>query len=430
MAGAPPKTPGPILQPGFLRRLGIAGCGAALAAYALLAGLTVAGRGGPGPFVALSDLLSNLSGAAILRDGQAPQLYDRATQTAEQAAILAGAGLTLQHTLPFVHLPAEPALLAPLLALGLSYPAVFVLWTLLSLALIAGSLALLWRGWPPGRARGALCVLAAVTFCPLFVSLLLGQSSAIMLFGWAASSFLLRRGRGGRAGAALLIAAVKPQAVLTPLFALLVTRRWRALGGFAGAAAVCLALSLPLLGWDWPLRYARLALSVGGYPPDPTLNPASMPNWRGSLIQLFGDSALVNQAALAAALLSLGVVGALWLGGGADWAPETPRWSRRWAATLLAHQLISPYLLPHDLTLAIVPGWILAADPEFARSRPLQAWLWAGWGLGLLVITNGALAVLPATLWTAATVGLLFWRDRREAAGPTTAHAREEAALV
>src|SRR6478672_1450326 len=106
LLSAAPAGPAPgLLSPGFAGRLVAAGCMAVLAAYAVLAGLTVARRGGPLPFVVTSDLISNLTGAALLEQGQGVLLYDRAAQTAAQTAILQQGGQGLVRLLPFVHLP-------------------------------------------------------------------------------------------------------------------------------------------------------------------------------------------------------------------------------------------------------------------------------------------------------------------------------------
>src|SRR5699024_2250811 len=122
-----------------------------------------------------TDLICIFGGAAILNQGQPQALYDRATQTAVQADILQQAGLTLARPLPFIHLPFEAILLAPLQAAGLGYVAIFGLWTLLSLAAIGAGLVALARGWPVRGAAGVLAGLAAVTFFPVYITLVLGQ---------------------------------------------------------------------------------------------------------------------------------------------------------------------------------------------------------------------------------------------------------------
>ncbi len=418
----PPPAPGAgLLTPGFAGRLALAGCASVVLAYLLLTGLTVGSRGGPTAFVVTSDLISNLSGAAILEQGQPQLLYDRPTQTAIQAAILLQGQQTQIHVLPFIHLPFEALLIAPLHAVGLSYVSIFVIWTLLGLAAVGGSLIALGKGWPLPRASTPLVIVAMVSFLPLYLGLLLGQSTAFLLLAWAGGSAALRRGSDGWAGVIFALAAIKPQALPVLLFVLLITRRWRTLGAFLGTVGGAVALTLPLLGWDWPVRYAQLALSVGGYPPDPMLNPTQMQNWRGLFTRTLGDTPFANTLTLVVAGLSLALVACLWLGPGrAAWQPGSQAWNRRWAATLLANLLITPYLLPHDLALVLVPAWILAADALARADRRLAAWLWLGWALGFLLLST-AIPIPPAVPWLVGTVGWLLWQARPARATPITA---------
>src|SRR5439155_17741075 len=117
-----------------------------------------------------------------------------------------------------------------------------------------------------------------------------------------------------------------------------------------------------VFGADWPLRYLAYAAQVGGSPPDPVLDPAGMQNWRGLTTHLLGDTPAAGVATLVLAGGSLALLGWAWLGAGrGQWQPGTAAWDRRWIATLLVGLLLSTYLLPHDLALAVVPGWMLVA---------------------------------------------------------------------
>ncbi len=408
---APRPAPG-LFRPGFAGRLALAGCAAVVLAYLLLAGLTVASRGGPTAFVVTTDLIGPLSGATILADGHPQLLYDRATQTAAQMRILREGQQGQTHLLPFIHPPFEAILIAPLLAAGLSYVTVFGIWTGLALLAIGGSLAALRRAWPLAGLSGWLAVAAALSFLPLYAGLLLGQTAAFVLLGWALGSAALRRGYDGWAGVGFALAVVKPQLLPGLLLALLIMRRWRVLAAWAVTVGGIVAVTLPILGLDWPIHYLRLTLSVGGYPPDPVLNPTTMQNWRGLLTRLFGDTALTNNLALVAAALTLGVIAWIWIGAGRQaWTPGTPDWNRRWAATLCAALLSTPYLLPHDLALVLVPAWILAADALERADRRLAAWLWLGWALGFLLLSM-AIPIPPAVPWLVGTVGWLLWQAR------------------
>ena len=192
--------------------------------------------------------------------------------------------------LPYNHPPFEALLVAGEQAGGLSPGGSFALWTLLSFGAIAATLITLRWAWPVAGRRGWLLVGAALTFFPLTAGLLLGQSTALVLLGWAAGSAALRRGHPGWAGAAFALALLKPQAVPVLLLALLLMRQWRALAACAATALGAVLVTLPILGLDWPLRYAAFTLRVAAWPPSPALDPAIMQNWRGLFIRLLGDS--------------------------------------------------------------------------------------------------------------------------------------------
>jgi hypothetical protein len=75
--------------------------------------------------------------------------------------------------------------------------------------------------------------------------------------------------------------------------------------------------------------------------------------------------------------------------------------------------LVSPHVEPHDLTLAIVPGWILAAHAVRISDRPLIAWLWVGWLCGFVAAVAATLPSAPAVVWMAATAVWLLWGQSR-----------------
>jgi hypothetical protein len=408
-----PHAPAPLLRPGFGRRLGIALCLALLVAYGFIAFNLVRNpqTGGPEGYVRQTDFLIVLTGSAVLAEGRPQALYDEQAQTAAQARLLRAVGREPLRLLPFNHPPFE-ALLTRLLQLaGLAAPGIFAAWTLLSCGAIGLALAALHWAWPVPGAPGRLLTLAALSFFPLTGALLLGQSTPLILLGWAAGSAALRRGYGGWAGVALALAAIKPQAVPVLLLALLLMRRWRTLLAWAATISAATLAVMPFLGADWPLRYLRFVLAVAAWPPSPALDPAFMQNWRGLFIRLFGDGSIAGGLAVAATVLSLALVVLLWAGPGPLRArgrhPGTAGWDRRWAMTLLIALLVNPHLLPHDLTPALVPAWMLAAAVLPAAPRGWIAWLWAGWVAGFVAMLYNSFVLSPAVLWLIATVALL-----------------------
>ena len=406
--GPPPPRPGGLLTPGFAGRLGL-GLGLAfIAVYALIAGAALQRRG----YVYTTDFVSILTGAAILQSGDPAHLYDPATQAATQAALVREGGYGLQLLLPFNHPPFEMLLFAGLRAAGLSDPALLLARTLLSLLAIAAAWRALGWGWPIRGRPGLIGALALVTFFPVVAGLLLGQNTALVLLGWAAGSAALRRGYPGWAGVAFALLALKPQAAPVILLALLLGRYWRTLGVAAGTVIAAVGLTLPILGAEWPLRYGALLWQLATSPADAAIDPATMHNWRALATHLLGHNTGATILTGLLTLLSLGLlIWAWWSTAAPRPAPGTWAWDRRWAMTLLLALLVNPHLQLHDLALALVPGWILAAHARATVDWRLAAWLGVGWALGLFALYRGM--PLPLTvLWLAGTGGWLLWQGR------------------
>ena len=410
---------------------GVALCVALVVQYLLLSTHFMQSTpGGLRNYVLRPDFIIQITASEILLRGDPSRLYDEQTQRQVQLAVLHTAGLDLDpaRVLPFNHPPFEAFLVAGLRAIGLPYEGVFIAWTVLRLLAIgAGLWALAW-GWPIRGASGVLCALAALTFYPVAMGLQVGQSSALVFLGWALMSAALLKGRTGWVGVGLALAALKPQFLPVVLLALVLLRQWRALAVFGAVVAGAIVLTMPVVGWDWPVRYATLLLELAGRAPNPVIDPAMMQNWRGFFMRVLNFHPQYSLYAALATSLSIAAITAAWLWwlrftrgssgysganrrGNGD-AYSTPAWSALWACTLWVGLLCSFHLLYPDLVLAIVPAWIMAA---LALARPAHAptrwlwlgWLWVGWWLGYIVNYHSIVVAL-APLWMAVTVPALL----------------------
>ena len=184
--------------------------------YLLLWAQNVQDTGGPEGYIRGTaqrgpvDFISTLTGALVIRDGDANNLYNLDVQRDAQNAIFAGyrPPLSTAEILPYNHMPFEALLIAPFM--NLPYPIVFALWTLLCGIAIGMSLGL-WRC----SAGGTTCRMGAqhggMLYLPLIRGLMLGQNSALVLLGMCALYVSIKRGRYGWAGAALVLVSLKPQ---------------------------------------------------------------------------------------------------------------------------------------------------------------------------------------------------------------------------
>ncbi|HYP18681.1 MAG TPA: hypothetical protein VEY08_01305, partial [Chloroflexia bacterium] len=150
-------TPAPQAPSGMrlLRMVAIATCAALLLVYLLgwYAAMRDPQMHGFDGVVRRSDFLSNLTGAKLIAEGRGHDLYNLDAQREAQNAVLAPYfRLDPGKILPYNHVPFEAMLTAPLVASGVPYTAIFTLWEVLMLGLLAASIWTMQRVLP---VRGA-----------------------------------------------------------------------------------------------------------------------------------------------------------------------------------------------------------------------------------------------------------------------------------
>ena len=415
----PPVRGGPIQSTGFGSgwglRLGMIICLGLLGLYGVLWGNAVQQSGGPEAYVRQTDFRSALTAATIISEGRGDHLYDLITQQDAETEVVRG--FPVSGLRPYTQPPYWGLALAPLLQLGLPAQTVFTLWTLLSAAAAGLSLGILAAGWPARRGPSWLLMLAATSFFPLITGLMVGQSVGLALLGLATASTAFKYQRDLLAGACLALALVQPTLLPLILLSLIVARRGRALLGFGLAGSAAVVLPMPVLGAAWPVRYLTFATDpahwiIGRGP----INEAPQ-SWRDLLTGAFGAGGTTT-ARLVIALLSAAVLIWLWARpAGQGWAPASPAWDRAWALTLLLALPNDPALNVSGLTLALVPGWILATQ---AANSPGMSWhtrLWtvlliAGYATTTPLVTlfAGVSPYLPLLALTLAALVLLAER--------------------
>ncbi|HYP18468.1 MAG TPA: glycosyltransferase 87 family protein, partial [Chloroflexia bacterium] len=274
---------------------------------------------------------------------------------------------------------------------GVPYTAIFTLWELLMLGLLAASIWSMQRVLPVHGAALFVMVLAAVSYQPVARSFILGQNSPMVLLGICLVYAASRQKQDVWVGLALLLVAPKPQVLPVIGLVLLLQGRWRGLLVFGGAfGALCVA-AMPVLGVDWPWQYARLLVGVAGWQDTGAIDPGIMHNWRGFVTNLFGAWApgLVTPLFLLLTLLSVGLIVWVWLRTRgteeAEGTPQLARFDRLWAVAGILAVLTSLHLNPHDLVLLIFPAWIVGAyalSGAFGgASRLWLGLLWLGYAL-------------------------------------------------
>ncbi|NJO84511.1 MAG: DUF2029 domain-containing protein [Blastochloris sp.] len=302
-----------------------------------------------------ADFSAFYTGWSIVRDGRGAQLYDLNVQTAYQQLILEGRSFS-EGLLPYVNPPHATIPFMPLAWLPLS--AAFAVWTVLQLALLVYLLRLigqLTESWQGSERR--LIMTGVLAFPPLFNTLLLGTFSLAMLVCLLQFYLTLKRGDERFTALWLILATVKPQAVVLPGLMLLAARRFQALAYALMFGIVALSVSLLILGWQSVTGYLSVIQVISTYFGVYGLDPAAMYNVRGTLTLWLGNNQgqLINQISTVALLVAASVTVWLWRG---PWRPDEPVSDLRVGLTVLLGLLCTPHLYAHDALLLVLPAML------------------------------------------------------------------------
>jgi hypothetical protein len=345
-----------------------------------------------------ADYTAFYTGWTIVLQGRGPELYDPAVQAEVQRTVLGGqsfaAGLNPFNNPPYAVLPFVPLALLPL------EPS-FLVWTCLNVVLLASILLVMLRtiaaGWS-GRERAALVALA-VAFPPTAIVFFQGAFS-LLLLGGVLAGVVGVVARPVRAGAALAVAAIKPQGVFGAGLALAAGRRWRAAGAsLVVLAALALAATIVLGPGTWASYVRFLAGYLSSFDVL-SVDPAAMWNLRGTLTLALGRDSpgLVNGLAYLGFAVGVVLVLATW-----TWQrpptmdPRDPGVAIRWSLTVCLTALFAPHLNPHDdvvLILAAALAWAALRGTRVAA--PLA--IGVATAPALILLTNGLRADAPTDL--------------------------------
>ena len=311
------------------------------------------------------DFIAYYSAGRIAREYGMSKVYDVDAQHAMEKQVV-GYNLGEEQVLLFLHMP----YLLPVLYLIVSenYAASFVRWDLLMIALyvIGFSLFSKWLAAGTDADRRRRFMIEAVTFFPCFVSLLLGQNTAILFLGITLLAWGTARGRLWLAGLGMALITVRPQLVLLMMLPVFILNRgvfWR----FTAISATLAIGSILLLGLDGTASFVHtMFLGAGG-------------DWYGLRV----DTMINVNGFLLRNVPSLGT-GVIHLIAWTCYAASIPLLAilARRAAGLDVHFLgqmilISmvgvPHLQYHDLTLLLFPllsaGLRVNAIPVFNRLK-------------------------------------------------------------
>ena len=293
------------------------------------------------------DFLSLYAGASLARDGQFGQLHSVDVQLARERAIVPETKVLV----PFIRPAFYAALLAPLSFFD--YRAAFLLWTVLQWFILG---ACWWWGW---KRFGPDALLWGALSLPAGLGIAHGQDAPVVLAIMIAGYCLAERGEEGWAGVVWSLALMKFNLLFGLPLAMLATRRWRMLGGFASGGAALGLLSLALGGLQDAGNYLAMLSDKRLERLSPT--PEFMMNLQGIAANVGAPPipflVLAGTGVLALLMVAL---------------HNAPLW--RWfSSALIAGMMLSPHTYGYDATVLLLVMWLVLFESRYPRSRAIAA---------------------------------------------------------
>lgn len=304
-----------------------------------------------------TDFMAFYTAGRVAQENGIAHTYDISLQQEIQETEV-GFELCKGQILPYLHMP----YLIPLLQILVtrSYVISFVRWILLMIGVLAFGMYAMIR-WFPDEVQTAekyLFLAGAVTFFPAFVSILLGQDTALLFTGIALIGWGISRKKYWLAGAGLALMTVRPHFVILFVLPFLFSQRkvfWRFLI-FAGSLAIVSFSILGIQGTKDFINVLMISASGEGY----GTNEASMYN----LIGLFSRwLPFLSSATIRAIgwLVYITAILAIFI-----WSARTRNIENRdlsWIALVCI--LTVPHFHYHDLTILLFP--LLSVELENRR---------------------------------------------------------------
>jgi len=253
----------------------------------------------------------------------------------------------------------------------------------------------------------------AVVFCafpPLFISLLLGNVTLFVLWGWVELYHALIMQRDQPAAWWLIVMTAKPQHAIFYGILLFIGCRWKTLSIAVGLMGMLVLITSLMLGATlWP-DYIKLLIYMNSVSSQYGITVQNMINFKGSLVQMLGETyfTLINNINLMALVAS--ALGVVWLWRGA-WKPQRPTFALKLAFSLLLGLMFSPHALGQDALLLVFPVFLFYL--YLRQHAPTQAqtlgWLVLGGPIFFIISEFLLRNALPVRLPFLIMLGLAVW---------------------
>jgi len=301
------------------------------------------------------DFTAFYTAGKLVRQGLGSHLYDPAEQWREQQQFAREVAIR-QGPLPYLRLPFEALLFVPLTFLP--YSAAYVFWFLLNLGVAIGVTLFLRRRLASLHEFPAwLPVLVTAGFVPVFLTLLQGQDSILVLLFYSLAFVALREGADFRAGCWVGLGLIKPHLVL-PFVAIMFLRGKRKLAaGFLLVAAILSAVSVAMVGWSGLLRYPGYLWELEQHTERGLVQPRDNPNLRG-LVEGLGSGLMSSQVITGViAILSVDLMVWVWVRARSSSGGRVG--DLIFCQALLVSLLVSYHSFAYDLSVLLLPILLL-----------------------------------------------------------------------
>lgn len=368
-----------------------------------------------------ADFSAYYTGAKIVWDGQADQLYDFNLQAEVQLRIL-GANAFQGGLLPYITPPHFAFLLAPLASLPLS--SAYWIWLSINLLAFVGSAWLmlcLAKDWQPIERLLLVSILAA--FPATMRTLISGTASSLALFCGLLVYVAAVHNWSILGAIGLVLGAIRPQVIIPVTLCCILTRHWRMLALAAVLGLVTLGLVSSISGRGAWLPYPNALAKTAQLYNEKGMYPRAMPNVRGVLASLPKPlpSKTVNSLSWFGFVLYLGVTVLLW---GRRAVPLPLPTDPALALMLQMGFFFGFHFYPHDALAMLLPMTILLRSLHSIGKTGVLTWLVVALSPVLLLVyeyglkdplgfRGEVLLALGLMTWALAMLSRLSWRVSR-----------------
>ncbi len=290
------------------------------------------------------DFISQYTAGRIANSGDWGNVYNLNTQIAQQEKIT-GTPIVSNNFPPFMH----PPFILPLLALiaYFAYVPAYHLWAVIQIILSVLSAWVLLDAIPRLRSQKVISI-SILLFFPVFISILSGQDSTVLLLGLSLWAYGLLFDRDGIAGLGLAIVTIRPQIALILAIPFLFKRR-KVLWWFLGGSAVLGVFSIALIGIKGAVGFIQI-LGISAKGEGYFLNETAMINFLGLLKRWF--PAMSSTAANISGWVMYIAVGVLLC---IIWVRASKIEEKQIGLAVLLAIFAAPHLQYHDLAALLIP---------------------------------------------------------------------------